>query len=132
MSNRRKLASVPSRLSFPSVDVSRRGFLRGSAVLGGVTLLAACGGNDSGSSSSISTAKVDPEVAGGLNDIFGPGGKEGGAGVTLSAGMLLAITGQGSFFGKVMGNGAKLAAAQIMVADGINYDLHIADHKSGD
>ncbi|MCW2793557.1 MAG: hypothetical protein JWO76_2655 [Nocardioides sp.] len=132
MSNRRKLASVPSRLSFPSVDVSRRGFLRGSAVLGGVSLLAACGGNDSGSSSSISTAKVDPEVAGGLNDIFGPGGKEGGAGVTLSAGMLLAITGQGSFFGKVMGNGAKLAAAQIKVADGINYDLHIADHKSGD
>lgn len=132
MSNRRKLASVPSRLSFPSVDVSRRGFLRGSAALGGVALLAACGGNDSGSPTSIATNKVDPEVAGGLNDIFGPGGEEGGSAVTLSAGMLLAITGQGSFFGKVMSQGAKLAAAQIKVADGITYDLHIADHKSGE
>lgn len=132
MSNRRKLASIPARLSFPSVDVSRRGFLRGSAVLGGVSLLAACGGNDSGTPSSIDTKKVAPEVAGGLNDIFGPGGAEGGSAVTLSAGMLLAVTGQGSFFGKVMSQGAQLAAAQIKVADGITYDLHIADHKSGD
>ena len=46
--------------------------------------------------------------------------------------MLLAITGQGSFFGKVMSQGAELAAAQIKVADGITYDLHIGDHKSGD
>lgn len=132
MSNRRTLASVPSRLSFPSVDVSRRGFIRGAAVLGGAGLLAACGGKDSKSASAISTSKVDPSVGNGLTDIFGPGGKVGGSGVTLSAGMLLAVTGQGSFFGKVMSQGAKLAAAQIAVADGITYDVHVADHKSGD
>ncbi|CUR58806.1 exported hypothetical protein [metagenome] len=132
MSNRRKLANVPSRLSFPSVGVSRRGFLQGSIALGGVSLLAACGDDDSGSSSSISTKDVAPEVGNGLNDIFGPGGKEGGSEITLPAGMLLAMTGQGSFFGKVMSQGAQLAAAQIKVADGFTYDITIADHKSGD
>jgi len=134
MSNRRKAASVSTRLSFPSVDVSRRGFLRGTAALGGVSLLAACGGNDSASDagSGIATDKVDSEAAKGLTDIFGPGGEEGGSGVVIPAGMLLAMTGQGSFFGKVMSSGAKLAAAQIKVADGIAYDIHIADHKSGD
>ena len=133
MSNRRKLARVQSRLSFPSVDVSRRGFFQGTAVLGGMTLLAACGGgDDSGSAPNIDTSKVDPEAASGLNEIFGPGGEEGGSGVTLAAGMLLAVTGQGSFFGKVMSQGAQLAAAQIKSADGITYDVTVADHKSGD
>ncbi len=134
MSNRRKPSDAASTLSFPSIDLSRRSFLRGAAVLGGIGVLAACspdsGGSDAGSA--IATDKVDPTVAKGLTDIFGPGGKEGGSEVSLSAGMLLAITGQGSFFGKVMSSGAKLAAAQIKVADGITYDIHIADHKSGD
>jgi len=97
-----------------------------------MAVLAACGGNGSGSPSSIDTSKVDANQAKQLNGIFGPGGKEGGSGVTLSAGMLLAMTGQGSFFGKVMSRGANLAAAQIKVANGITYDIHIADHKSGD
>ncbi|MCY7401464.1 MAG: ABC transporter substrate-binding protein [Nocardioides sp.] len=134
MSNRPKLLRAQSRLSFPSVDVTRRGFLRGTtAAVGGMALLSACGDSgDSGSSVKIDTGKVDPSVKSGLNDIFGPGGKEGGSEVTLSAGMLLAVTGQGSFFGEVMSSGAKLAAAQIKVADGITYDVHVADHKSGD
>lgn len=131
MSNRR----FPRRstgLSFPSVDVSRRGFLRGTAVLGGVALVtAACGGKSS-DGSDIDTSKIGSGAAKGLNDIFGPGGKEGGSEVTLAAGMLLAMTGQGSFFGEVMSHGAQLAAAQIKAADGITYDINIADHKSGD
>lgn len=123
---------VPA-FSFPSVDVSRRGFLQVAGAAGGMAVLAACGGGKSGSSaSSIDTSKVDTTEAKKLTDIFGPGGKQGGSGVTLSAGMLLAMTGQGSFFGKVMSQGAKLAAAQIKVADGITYEVHIADHKSGD
>lgn len=122
-----------SMLSFPSVDLSRRGFLQGlGAAAGGAALLSACGSDDSGSSSSINTSKVDKAEAKKLNDIFGPGGKEGGADVVIPAGMLLAMTGQGSFFGKVMSRGAKLGAAQIKVADGITYEIHIADHKSGD
>lgn len=132
MNQRRNSAGGQSPFSFPVIDVSRRTFLRGSAIVGGLGLLAACGGGESsGSDSAIQTNKVDPKSAKGLTDIFGPGGKEGGAGVAISAGMLLAMTGQGSFFGKVMSAGAKLAAAQIKVADGISYNIHIADHKNG-
>ncbi len=133
MSNRR-LPRRASGLSFPSVDVNRRGFLRGSLALGGVAILASACGSDSssGGGAGIDTSKIDDSAAKGLNDIFGPGGKEGGSEVTLAAGMLLAMTGQGSFFGEVMSRGAQLAAAQIKAADGITYDLSIADHKSGD
>lgn len=46
--------------------------------------------------------------------------------------MLLAVTGQGSFFGEVMSQGAELAAAQIKAADGFDYQISIADHKSGE
>jgi branched-chain amino acid transport system substrate-binding protein len=134
MNQRRKPTNALSQMSFPSVDVSRRGFLRGAAVVGGLGVLSACGGGggSSKSASNIATDKVDPAAAKGLTDIFGAGGKAGGSEVTLSAGMLLAMTGQGSFFGKVMSSGAKLAAAQIKVADGMTYDIHIADHKNGD
>jgi branched-chain amino acid transport system substrate-binding protein len=130
--NNRRTQPV-SMLSFPSVDLTRRGFLQGlGAAAGGAALLSACGSDDGGSSSSINTSKVDKAQAKQLNDIFGPGGKAGGSGVVIPAGMMLAMTGQGSFFGKVMSRGAKLAAAQIKVADGITYEIHIADHKSGD
>jgi branched-chain amino acid transport system substrate-binding protein len=132
MNTRRIPADITTRLSFPSVSVSRRGFLQSTAAVSGMALLVACGGSDSGSSAPIDTSKVDSSVGGGLTDIFGPGGKEGGSEVTLAAGMLLAVTGQGSFFGKVMSQGAKLAAAQIKSADGITYDVKVADHKSGD
>lgn len=132
MSNRRNRTGT-TNLSFPSVDVSRRGFLRGAAAIGGVAMLtSACGLGDESGGTKINTSKVDADAAKGLNDIFGPGGAEGGAKVTLSAGMLLAMTGQGSFFGEVMSKGAQLAAAQIKAADGMTYDIHIGDHKSGD
>lgn len=142
MSSTDKQPGTPSRLSFPSVDVSRRGFLRGSAAFGGVAFLAACGsGSSTGGSGtktggaaggSIDISKVGADVPKGLQAIFGPGGKAGGSEVTLSVGMLLAMTGQGSFFGEVMSHGAQLAAAQIKASEGITYDIHIADHKSGD
>jgi branched-chain amino acid transport system substrate-binding protein len=131
MKHRNEKGMIQPGLSFPSVDLSRRTFLRGTAAVGGLSLLAACGSNGSSGGSSIPTAKVDPAAANGLHKIFGPGGKAGGADVTLSAGMLLAMTGQGSFFGKVMSRGAKLAAAQIAAADGMTYNIHITDHKSG-
>jgi branched-chain amino acid transport system substrate-binding protein len=67
-----------------------------------------------------------------INKIFGPGGKAAGKGVTIKAGMLLAMTGAGSFFGNVMSKGAQLAAAQIKAAGGFNYKIEIADHKNGD
>ena len=114
---------------------SRRNFLRGAALMGGLGVVAACSSGTSSSGSgggSAAVGSVDAESVKGLTAIFGPGGKAGGSGVTISAGMLLAMTGQGSFFGKVMSSGAKLAAAQIKAADGMDYQINIADHKSGD
>lgn len=66
-----------------------------------------------------------------LNAIFGPGGKAAGQGVTINDGMMLAVTGQGSFYGRVMSRGAKLAAKQITAAGGPSFNISIADHESG-
>lgn len=66
-----------------------------------------------------------------LNTIFGPGGKAAGQGVTINDGMMLAVTGQGSFYGRVMSRGAKLAAKQITAAGGPAFKISIADHESG-
>ena len=120
----------------------RSSYRRSVALLGTAALaatLAGCGSSSSGKSTALpassggtSSAPATDAASAGLQKIFGPGGKPGGAGVTISAGMLLAVTGQGSFFGDVMSKGAKLAAAQIKAADGIDYKITIADHKSGD
>jgi len=67
-----------------------------------------------------------------LNDIFGPGGVEGGEGVTIQGGMNLAMTGQGAFFGDVMSKGALLAAEQIGAAGGPTINITINDHESGE
>src|SRR4051795_10915979 len=100
--------------------------------------LAACGGDDNSSSSSgggsssssdsgaSAEAPATPETP--LNKIFGPGGKAGGSEVKLKTGMLLAMTGPGAYFGRVMSGGAKLAAEQIKAAGGPSYDIVIKDH----
>ena len=106
-------------------------------------LLAACGSSSSTTTSSsaaaessapaTSAAASSPAASGNcINDIFGAGGPEAGEGVTIQAGMLLAVTGQGSFFGDVMSKGALLAAEQIKAAGGMDYQITIGDHKSGD
>jgi branched-chain amino acid transport system substrate-binding protein len=109
----------------------RRNFLAGAVVLGGLGVLTACGNGSKATGGAVATGGVGAQEAKELNSIFGAGGKAAGAGVTIPAGMLLAMTGQGSFFGKVMSSGAKLAAAQIKAAGGIDYQISIADHKSG-
>lgn len=119
-------------------------------VVGVSGLLAACGSGTSASSSSAeasaeasSAAPASSEAAASdgattaasdncINEIFGPGGPEAGEGVTIPAGMLLAMTGAGSFFGEVMSQGAQLAAEQIKAAGGMDYTITIADHKNGD
>ena len=121
-----------------------------TAVVGLATLAAACSSGSSTSSTASSAAPAASSAApaastaastaasGGassgncINDIFGPGGPEAGQGVTIPAGMLLAVTGQGSFFGDVMSKGAKLAAKQIAEAGGMDYQITVGDHKSGD
>jgi len=83
------------------------------------------------SSGRAGTLRGSLEEAGGnpLNTIFGPGGKAAGQGVTINDGMMLAVTGQGSFYGRVMSRGAKLAAKQITAAGGPSFNISIADHE---
>jgi branched-chain amino acid transport system substrate-binding protein len=74
----------------------------------------------------------DAEAGGNvLNKIFGPGGKAAGKGFTLNDGMLLAVTGQGSFYGHVMSHGAQLGGKQIGAAGGPTFKISIGDHQSG-
>jgi len=115
-----------------------------TAVVGLAALAAACSSGSSTSSeataaaTAAATTEASAAASGGassgncINDIFGPGGPEAGEGVTIPAGMLLAVTGQGSFFGDVMSKGALLAAEQIKAAGGMDYQITIGDHKSGD
>jgi branched-chain amino acid transport system substrate-binding protein len=98
------------------------------AAVGLVSLLIV-GSSSANASSRLATAVSTPSC---INKIFGPGGKAAGKGVTIKAGMLLAMTGAGSFFGNVMSKGAKLAAEQIAAAGGFSYKIEIADHKNGD
>jgi branched-chain amino acid transport system substrate-binding protein len=116
----------------PDAGWNRRDFLRKTGqtglLVGGAlsfpSVLAACGGEDE-------AQELKPKAATPLNDIFGPGGEEAGQGLEISDGMMLAMTGQGSFFGKVMSRGAKLGAAQIEASGGPSFKISIADHESG-
>ncbi|MDO8211034.1 ABC transporter substrate-binding protein [Conexibacter sp. CPCC 206217] len=123
--------------------VSRRELIKRSAVVaaGGITLpmlLAACGDSSDGGSGS-STAAVPAGRAprsvldnASIRELFPMGGANDGSGVTLPTGMLMAMTGTGAFYGKVMSRGAKLAARQIAAMGGTSFPITIADHKSGD
>jgi len=105
----------------------------GSSSGSGTSTSAAAAATSAAASDSASASAATSAAAGTcINDIFGPGGPEAGQGVTIPAGMLLAVTGQGSFFGKVMSQGALLAADQIKAAGGMDYQITVADHKSGD
>jgi branched-chain amino acid transport system substrate-binding protein len=136
--------------------VSRREFLKIAGVAGaGLTLagglggvVAACGGGSTtttAATTATTTATTEGPTTtagegtattvavneGGLNAIFGPGGKEGGQGVTLTVGQLLAVTGIGSFFGDVMSKGCALAAKEIEAAGGPKLIPKVGDHQSG-
>lgn len=100
--------------------------------------LAGCGSDEgTGSSSGPSTKAAEdaaPEATAdtaAVKEIFGPGGKAAGQGVTVPVGMVLAMTGPGAFTGEVMSRGAKLAAAQIEAAGGPRFEISIADHQGG-
>lgn len=115
-------------------SLDRRNFIKAGLIAGGTlsfpSVLAACGGGDDGGGGAGAPAGTTV-TSSALNDIFGPGGEAAGAGMDFPDGMMLAITGQGSFFGKVMSRGAKLAAKQIKAAGGPNFEISIADHQSG-
>ena len=66
-----------------------------------------------------------------LEEVFGEGGEQAGEGMEFNLGMLLAMTGDGEFYGKQMSRGAQLAAEQIKALGGPEINVCIADHESG-
>src|SRR3984957_1210270 len=78
-----------------------------------------------------------PSRAGGgtreqLTKVPGLDGKNLGTGIHFKLGIVLALTGPGSYYGRIQGNGAKLAVAQIKAAGGPDIELVFKDHKSAD
>src|SRR5256885_611825 len=55
-----------------------------------------------------------------------------GGEVTFRMGAVLALTGNGSYYGKTMTNGIELAAKHIKAAGGPTFEVAYKDHKSGD
>ena len=67
-----------------------------------------------------------------IKHVLGLTGEDLAGDVKIQIGMILALTGPGSFFGRIQANGAKLAVAQIKAAGGPDIELVIKDHKSAD
>jgi branched-chain amino acid transport system substrate-binding protein len=123
---------------FSRREALRRLGLGAAAVTAGPVLLAACG---SSSKKSSSTATTAAPAAGGAS-----GGDVGsqlakllvidkataGAGMSFQMGNVLALTGNGSFYGKTMTRGTDLAVKHIKAAGGPDIKVIYKDHKSGD
>jgi branched-chain amino acid transport system substrate-binding protein len=78
-----------------------------------------------------------PSGAGGvtgdqIKKVLGLGDENLGTGIHFKLGIVLAMTGPGSYYGRIQGNGAKLAVAQIKAAGGPDIELVFKDHKSAD
>ena len=131
-------------------ELSRRAFfakagkagLAAGGLLSFPALISACSGSTTTTTAATETTAITTATTagattataatGGLTfaDIF-PGGQAAGEGIAFQDGMMLAMTGQGSFFGKVMSRGAQLAAKQIKENGGPEFVITIADHESG-
>jgi branched-chain amino acid transport system substrate-binding protein len=116
----------------PVFGLTRREVLKALALGGGAVaaapVLAACG-SDSGNT--VAPAKLTPRVKG-IKDFVPIDSQNIGGDVTIDMGMVLAFTGAGSYFGRVMSNGAKLAAKHIRALGGPAIGMVSKDHKSGD
>lgn len=117
-----------------ATPVSRRSLLR-VAGLGGFAaaaapLLAACGSSAGGGSGS--SAGTGGASASELLSILGISKSEVAGGMSFPLGAVLPLTGPGSFYGKVQGNGLKLAVAHTKAAGGPDFQVNFQDNKSGD
>ena len=130
-------------------DLLRRVGLLGAAAAVSPVLLAACGSSKKTSASGTTAAgSSGTTVAGGTTTpASGGGGDVGkrlldalgvkstdklGGGNSWTIGSVLALTGNGSFYGKTMSRGMDLAAKHIKAAGGPDIKIVYKDHKSGD
>ena len=106
--------------------------LRGRSLLGGVALCVAL------ASGAALAQDTSPAGTGGvtgdqIKQILGLNGKDEkslGTGMHFKLGIVLALTGPGSYYGRIQGNGAKLGVAQIKAAGGPDIELIFKDHKT--
>ena len=119
------------------------------ALLTLTALLAACGGSSSSSSSEPPQSGETAPVEGGSSTTEGASSETGGVsgeevrkvlnisskdtgeGEKWNIGAVLALTGPGAAYGKVMTRGIELASAQIKAAGGPEISVEYKDHKSG-
>jgi branched-chain amino acid transport system substrate-binding protein len=132
-------------------EVLRRLGLVGAAALATPAVLAACGDDDdttSGTSAGTSAggaatsgsgagstpaAAASGDVGPALLEALGlKAGPELGGGKSWQMGSVLALTGNGSFYGKTMSRGIDLAVKHIKAAGGPDIKVVYKDHKSGD
>lgn len=95
------------------------------------TVLQGLGGLAAGASGLLNTSASFAAGAGEFAAWFGPGGADSGAGLTWVHGLNLSMTGQGAEFGRVMSQGAELAAEIITASGGPKFSIAINDHQSG-
>lgn len=67
-----------------------------------------------------------------INKLLGIDPKTSGKGLKFKLGIVLAMTGPGSYYGRIQGSGARLGVAQIKAAGGPDIELVFKDHRSAD
>jgi branched-chain amino acid transport system substrate-binding protein len=131
-------------------EVLRRLGLAGAAALATPAVLGACGDDDDttsgtsggtsgggaatpGSGSGSSPAGGSADVGPALLEALGlKSSDQLGGGTPWQMGCVLALTGNGSFYGKTMSRGVDLAVKHIKAAGGPDIQVIYKDHKSGD
>jgi branched-chain amino acid transport system substrate-binding protein len=95
-------------------------------------MVAACFGSLVASGPVLAQDSATPDQIKKLLGIEGLDAKALGTGLKFQLGIVLALTGPGSYYGRIQGNGAKLAVEQIKAAGGPDIELIFKDHKSAD
>jgi branched-chain amino acid transport system substrate-binding protein len=113
---------------------SRRSTARGCAILAALAMgtlgLAACGSSTStvpGTGSSAHAAAPSGAGASVLTQVFGAGGASAGQGKNVNVGAALVLSGANQLYGKLVTNGAQLAADQIAAAGGPTFKFDFKD-----
>jgi branched-chain amino acid transport system substrate-binding protein len=120
-------------------EALRRLGLGAAAVSAGPVLLSACGSSGKkAATSSVTTAAAGSggtaavDVGSQLAKLLSVDKATAGAGMSFTMGDVLALTGNGSFYGKTMTRGTDLAVKHIKLAGGPDIKVIYKDHKSGD
>jgi ABC-type branched-subunit amino acid transport system substrate-binding protein len=118
-------------------DALKRIGIGATAVAAGPAFLAACSSTkkaaSAGTASSTTGSTAPPsDVGQRLATMLNIDKATAGAGLTWQMGNVLALTGNGSFYGKTMTRGTDLAVKHIKAAGGPDIKVIYKDHKSGD